>query len=591
MEDLSRRTFLRGALLAGAGAVGAGALTACAPQTTESKSAGASAAADDATVNGDYPWPVNPPEIAAEDVEEEVSADIIIVGLGIAGVAAARSAVEEGASIIAFEKSEKPNVRSGDFAIMGGETMKRWGRENIVDIDEACDHEVEEGSYFPKRSIYTKWAKHSGEAFDWYLEAVPDIYYAESSIAEIPDGVEQYITPYFVPLPDGYDFTKEAFPCYPSSVSCYPDQKFIFEANWDMVVGTGLMDARFGHFAEKLEKDGDRVSTVYARNAETGKYVKATASKGVILATGEYSSNPEFLKFFCPATVENEIQVWWPDMDVEGKPVNQGDGLKLGNWVGAAVQQHHAPMIHWMGGTYGGTGMDMSPVGTAPFLYLNKDGKRFTNEDIPGQQMQNQIENQPGRMLFQFFDGNWAEQWASFPIKHGKATYQMESPTGRVEATASPSDYISQTNIDLAVEAGVLLKADTLDELLTLCKEKGLDIENAKASIERYNELAKAGKDEDFDKIASRLFPVETAPFYATPCRQGDMLVCIGGLVSDEECHVFDEEKRVIPGFYVAGNVQGNRFAVQYPIAFKGVSHSMALYYGYVAGKNAVAGA
>lgn len=137
----------------------------------------------------------------------------------------------------------------------------------------------------------------------------------------------------------------------------------------------------------------------------------------------------------------------------------------------------------------------------------------------------------------------------------------------------------------------MLLKADTLDELLTLCKEKGLDIENAKASIERYNELAKAGKDEDFGKIASRLFPVETAPFYATPCRQGDMLVCIGGLVSDEECHVFDEEKRVIPGFYVAGNVQGNRFAVQYPIAFKGVSHSMALYYGYVAGKNAVAGA
>ena len=91
MEDLSRRTFRRGALLAGAGAVGAGALTACAPQTTESKSAGASAAADDATVNGDYPWPVNPPEIAAEDVEEEVSADIIIVGLGIAGVASKRA--------------------------------------------------------------------------------------------------------------------------------------------------------------------------------------------------------------------------------------------------------------------------------------------------------------------------------------------------------------------------------------------------------------------------------------------------------------------------------------------------------------------
>ena len=409
---------------------------------------------------------------------------------------------------------------------------------------------------------------------------MPDIYYAESSIAEIPDGVEQYITPYFVPLPDGYDFTKEAFPCYPSSVSCYPDQKFIFEANWDMVVGTGLMDARFGHFAEKLEKDGDRVSTVYARNAETGKYVKATASKGVILATGEYSSNPEFLKFFCPATVENEIQVWWPDMDVEGKPVNQGDGLKRLARGGAAVQQHHAPMIHWMGGTYGGTGMDMSPVGTAPFLYLNKDGKRFTNEDIPGQQMQNQIENQPGRMLFQFFDGNWAEQWASFPIKHGKATYQMESPTGRVEATASPSDYISQTNIDLAVEAGVLLKADTLDEL---AKQIGCDAAVLKATVERYNGMCEAGEDTDYYKKPVFLTPVKEGPFYAL--KVGPALLAIpGGLRTNVDFQCLDAEGKAIEGLYALGNVQGDICAVDYPINVAGNSHGRCITYGYVLG-------
>ena len=38
----------------------------------------------------------------------------------------------------------------------------------------------------------------------------------------------------------------------------------------------------------------------------------------------------------------------------------------------------------------------------------------------------------------------------------------------------------------------------------------------------------------------------------------------------------------------VCGNIQGNRFAVQYPIGFKGVSHGLAMYYGYVAGKNAM---
>ena len=66
------------------------------------------------------------------------------------------------------------------------------------------------------------------------------------------------------------------------------------------------------------------------------------------------------------------------------------------------------------------------------------------------------------------------------------------------------------------------------------------------------------------------------------------LLVCIGGLESDEDCHTFDADRNVIPGLYVAGNIQGNRFATEYPIGLKGVSHSMAMYYGYVAGKNAL---
>lgn len=65
------------------------------------------------------------------------------------------------------------------------------------------------------------------------------------------------------------------------------------------------------------------------------------------------------------------------------------------------------------------------------------------------------------------------------------------------------------------------------------------------------------------------------------------MVIC-GGLESDEDCHTFDTNRNIIPGLYVAGNVQGSRFAAEYPIPLKGVSHSMAMYYGYVAGKTAV---
>lgn len=49
-------------------------------------------------------------------------------------------------------------------------------------------------------------------------------------------------------------------------------------------------------------------------------------------------------------------------------------------------------------------------------------------------------------------------------------------------------------------------------------------------------------------------------------------------------------ERNIIPGLYVCGNVQGNRYAVEYPICMRGVSHSMCVYYGYVAGKNRAKG-
>jgi succinate dehydrogenase/fumarate reductase flavoprotein subunit len=590
-ESLSRRSFLQGALIAGVGMTSASVLTACSPSATDNGTTGNSADAGSSSEGnyGDYPWPANPPEIADADVESEVEADIIIVGLGLAGVAATRSAVEEGASIITFEKSASPNCRSGDFAVMGGKTMSDWGLAGVVSPDTVADHELDECSYFPKRSIFLKWAQHSGEIYDWYIAAKPDIFVAESAISDIPDGTEAYISPYFIPLPEGYDYTKETHPCYPTSIKMSPDQSPVFLASWEKANSEGDVTSFFGHFVEKLIQDGDRVVGCYARNAETGKYIKATTNKALILATGEYASNDEFVDFFCPAVHENGVINWWPDMDVEGNPVNQGDGLKLGNWVGAAVQQHHAPMIHWMGKILGGVGMDMSPIGTAPFLYLNKDGVRYMNEDVPGQQMENQIELQPDRLTYQIWDANWGEQWKSFPIKHGKATYYMDViPKNRGGDTASPDDVITPNTVEAAVEIGRVFKADSIGELLD--KLEGINKENAIKSIERYNQLAKAGKDEDFGKTASRLFPVEVAPFYGTICGLGDMLVCIGGLESDEGCHVYSEDRSVIPGLYVAGNIQGNRFAVQYPIALKGVSHSMALYYGYVAGKNAVAG-
>ena len=54
------------------------------------------------------------------------------------------------------------------------------------------------------------------------------------------------------------------------------------------------------------------------------------------------------LQHFCPEVIENNIQCLFTNVDVEGSFTNQGDGIQLGMWAGAQVQQSHAPMIHHM---------------------------------------------------------------------------------------------------------------------------------------------------------------------------------------------------------------------------------------------------
>ena len=66
------------------------------------------------------------------------------------------------------------------------------------------------------------------------------------------------------------------------------------------------------------------------------------------------------------------------------------------------------------------------------------------------------------------------------------------------------------------------------------------------------------------------------------------MIAAMGGIQSDEDAHCYDNGGAVIPGLYAAGNVQGNRVAVDYPLTVPGLSHSLALVYGRIAAESAV---
>jgi succinate dehydrogenase/fumarate reductase flavoprotein subunit/uncharacterized protein with FMN-binding domain len=550
------------------------------------------AGGDTAASSSDEDWLGTEPEIDESKVAKTVDVDVAVVGCGIAGVAACRSVAEDGGLVASFEKADGPQCRSGEYAVINGKVQAKWGRDTWTreQIDDIIDSHMVESTYRCKRSIMSKWAHNIGETFDWWVEANPDLYYAETTRSAIPDeSADNFIIPIFYPLPEHYDWKQERFPCYPTSVEFKPDQHVTVEANMQKAIDTGNVQTFYGCFVEKLIMDNGRCVGLYARDAATGEYIKCNASKGVILSTGDYSQNTKMLKHFCPEVIENNIQCLFTNVDVEGNFTNQGDGIQLGMWAGAQVQQSHAPMIHHMGG-----GADLAGVGVmgnAGFLNLDLNGKRFMNEDLPGQQLENQIELQKNRESWQIFDSNWPEQLPYMPAAHGGACYYEDyaSEDEGPKNNTTYRNYKSPYQLEAAVADGRAVKADTLEELVakiypddTAAQQTALD------SIQRYNELAKAGYDEDFHKPASRMWAVENGPFYADKFTTALLLVCIGGLESDEDCHTFDADRNVIPGLYVAGNIQGNRFATEYPIGLKGVSHSMAMYYGYVAGKNAL---
>ena len=550
------------------------------------------AGGDTAASSSDEDWLGTEPEIDESKVAKTVDVDVAVVGCGIAGVAACRSVAEDGGLVAAFEKADGPQCRSGEYAVINGKVQAKWGRDTWTreQIDDIIDSHMVESTYRCKRSIMSKWAHNIGDAFDWWVEANPDLYYAETTRSAIPDeSADNFIIPIFYPLPEHYDWKQERFPCYPTSVEFKPDQHVTVEANMQKAIDTGNVQTFYGCFVEKLIMENGRCVGLYARDAATGEYIKCNASKGVILSTGDYSQNTKMLKHFCPEVIENNIQCLFTNVDVEGNFTNQGDGIQLGMWAGAQVQQSHAPMIHHMGG-----GADLAGVGVmgnAGFLNLDLNGKRFMNEDLPGQQLENQIELQKNRESWQIFDSSWPEQLPYMPAAHGGACYYEDyaSEDEGPKNNTTYRNYKSPYQLEAAVADGRAVKADTLEELVakiypddTAAQQTALD------SIQRYNELAKAGYDEDFHKPASRMWAVENGPFYADKFTTALLLVCIGGLESDEDCHTFDADRNVIPGLYVAGNIQGNRFATEYPIGLKGVSHSMAMYYGYVAGKNAL---
>lgn len=584
-KELSRRAFLglgaTAAVSAGVGLAGCAPSASVAPADIDAAEAGTTGTAGIAANDTSTPEFLQIPDLIPDSaLKETIEADFVIIGAGLSGLCAARAAVESGAeNIIVIEKADSYQYRSNQVGTVGGQVQEALGV--AVDGKQVVSQLAKECGYRPNQRLLRMWADRSGEALDWFLEPCEGSYAIEAE-SDPYDGKSLSVRKLHWPHPENAHPENNYYPVFDTCQALLPDLGPYLKETYKLCVDAGV-EFRFATWARQLVRADDgkgRVEAVITMGVDEG-YRKINAAKAILLATGDYSSNAEMMQYY--TRWARRFQSIFPNVDAKGNKTNTGDGQRMGMWVGAKMEAGpHAPMTHHLGG----------PLGTDGFLLVDVFGDRFMNEDVGGQWLQNQISRLPQKKAWQIFDSRWPEHIGFMDVGHGNVNWYVESgdkvPNGSYGKNAYIADEGSEDGNTPGFNAYFGDDADgvTANSLAELAVNMGMEPDALEATIARYNELAEAGADDDFNKRADRLFPVSEPPFFAYPMTDTVLLVCMGGLVTNTNFQVLAaEDDSLIEGLYAVGNCQGGRFLVDYPLAAPGISHGMAITHGKIVGE------
>jgi fumarate reductase flavoprotein subunit len=499
---------------------------------------------------GKWTYQVPSFEIPSEDIRETFTADVVVVGAGTSGKAAALTASLAGAKVIQIDRHTTYRYSGGHIGAIDSRLQKKLGI--VIDKDEVCLALMKYAGNHPDQRLIRMWADNSGATLDWIMDMTD------------PEGIETQM--YQWPRPAGFDLKTEYYPEFP--VTHWQTDGTNTELDHSLSLGNlekhalkNGVEIRYQTRAMQLVRRGNgRVTGVIALN-KAGNYVQFNARKAVVLCTGDYGNNPWMMQKYCPhgaaAALENNIyMVRNEDLRVAPEPLDTGDGHQMAMRIGAVMEPGpHAPMAHAAAG----------PLLANTFLRVNIEGVRYENEDVPGQSLANSLVRQPGKTCWQVFDSKWEKEIETMGVGLGKMTKADDAMRERVESGT--------------------VKADTIEEL---GRKMQVPVKTFKATVDRYNELARMGRDLDFGTRPDRMKTIEKPPFYAGMGHQA-FLVVLGGLNTNIRLQPLDADRRVIPGLYLAGNTIGNRFAIDYPTMCAGLSHGMAYVSGRFAGMYAAA--
>ncbi|MGW6705404.1 FAD-dependent oxidoreductase [Streptomyces sp. NPDC054956] len=299
-----------------------------------------------------------------------------------------------------------------------------------------------------------------------------------------------------------------------------------------------------------------------------GREVTVAARGGVVLASGGFSHDQELREKHLPAPTSTA----WTHAS-EGQ---NGDALRLGEELGAATD-----LLDKVWGA-----PSVCPPGEKPFflvadrgipgmVIVNEAGERYANEALPYHAFVDRMyaADRPGATT--------VPSWLVLDAR-SKSRYLF---TGLFPGQPFPKNWL---------ESGFLKKADTVEELARAMSAPGLP-----ATISRFNAFAEAGVDKDFGRGQSvydryygdptlpnpNLAPIDKGPFYAVPVHPGD-IGTKGGLVTDPDGRVLCEDSSPIAGLYAAGNCSAAVMGETYP--GPGATIGPAMAFGWAA-VNAIA--
>lgn len=440
------------------------------------------------------------------------SADILIVGSGAAGFTAALSAADSGARIVIVEKMAVPGGNSqlaaGGMNAAGTPYQKAKGIQDNAEL--MFKDTMKGGKNTNNPELVRLLADRSAESVQWLAE--------RGAVLDHPG------------QGGGASAARMHGPSGGAFVGPYLSSFFR-----DQIAGKKNIELRLNSKMVKLVTDKNgAVTGALIRGKHSGLY--QINAKAVILATGGFGANPDFVARFRPEIRETATS---------NQPGTQGDGILLGEKIGAAtvdlkeIQLNPTMLV-------GSPVIISEIVRGAGGVFVNRDGQRFISELTTRDVTSAAIMKQKGASAFIVFD-----QKVRDGVKQTSAAFELKKA------------FEGNSIADLAHAMGVAPAA-------------------LEATIAKYNGYVEAGKDPDFNRPSLKA-KVDSPKFYAIEIKPAIHYV-MGGLKIDPQARVINTSGQAIPGLYAAGETTGGVHGAN---RLGGNSISETITFGRIAGQSA----